>query len=313
MGLFGKLLGIKSNKVEDGFVDEVNEHEEVIKSTFYSKGNIRSINEYESGEKIKSTFYSDGEIYLISKYENDVEVKSINYSDGVISSIYEYENGEEVKSTIYTDGKISMVQEYENGEEIKSTIYTDGKILMIKEYKDDILILTIIYKDGNISKIGEMDDNDELSREIIYINGKVSHLVKYENDKEIIISISEKSKEEIYNKYKNYLIGDKLIKLNNSGYVYILVNSSLKDMVKIGKTTRNSEERAKEISSTTGVPTPFVVAYDCHFNDCSIAEKHIHELLEKKNFRTAKNREFFNMTSKEAIEIIMEVKEVLDA
>ena len=50
------------------------------------------------------------------------------------------------------------------------------------------------------------------------------------------------------------------------GYVYILINQSYRygglrrKLLKIGQTSRNPEERAKELSST-GVPTPFEVAY----------------------------------------------------
>jgi len=45
-------------------------------------------------------------------------------------------------------------------------------------------------------------------------------------------------------------------KLVPNEYVYVLVNKSMPDMVKIGMTIREVEERAKEISGATGVPTP---------------------------------------------------------
>ena len=45
------------------------------------------------------------------------------------------------------------------------------------------------------------------------------------------------------------------------GYVYALINSSLIGLVKVGKTIKDPEIRAKEISSDTGVPTPFIVAF----------------------------------------------------
>ena len=46
------------------------------------------------------------------------------------------------------------------------------------------------------------------------------------------------------------------------GYVYILVNDSMPGLIKIGKTARNSLARAKDLSSSTGVPTPFKVAFE---------------------------------------------------
>ncbi|PIY04238.1 MAG: hypothetical protein COZ20_06175 [Gallionellales bacterium CG_4_10_14_3_um_filter_54_96] len=50
--------------------------------------------------------------------------------------------------------------------------------------------------------------------------------------------------------------------MGSSGYVYVLLNQSLPGCVKIGKTTRDTATRAAELSSATGVPTPFMVAYD---------------------------------------------------
>lgn len=45
------------------------------------------------------------------------------------------------------------------------------------------------------------------------------------------------------------------------GHIYILVNPSMEGLVKIGKTTRDPESRARELSQATGVPTPFYVAF----------------------------------------------------
>ena len=52
------------------------------------------------------------------------------------------------------------------------------------------------------------------------------------------------------------------------GYVYILINPSLKGLLKVGQTKKDPEERAKEISQGTGVPTPYIVAFKEEFNDC---------------------------------------------
>ena len=43
----------------------------------------------------------------------------------------------------------------------------------------------------------------------------------------------------------------------SKGYVYVLINSSMPNLVKIGKTTKDPNERVKELSSATGVATPF--------------------------------------------------------
>ena len=93
------------------------------------------------------------------------------------------------------------------------------------------------------------------------------------------------------------------------GLLYVLVNSSMPNLVKIGKTERDTEARARELSCSTGVPTPFLVAYEEWFDDCSDAENQVHRLLESQGFRIADNREFFCVPVKAAIQALMNVKE----
>lgn len=88
------------------------------------------------------------------------------------------------------------------------------------------------------------------------------------------------------------------------GYVYVMINPSLPDVVKIGKTTREPSERAKELSSATGVPTPFILVYSKPFADCHFAEKVIHGYFEKNGARVNGNREFFRVSTMEAIDLI---------
>lgn len=95
----------------------------------------------------------------------------------------------------------------------------------------------------------------------------------------------------------------------DNGYVYVLMNPSMENLVKIGKTEREPNERAKELSSTTGVPTPFVVVYYCYFESCSEAETFVHTYLENNGFRVSSNREFFEIPIKDAIDSVMKAKE----
>lgn len=99
--------------------------------------------------------------------------------------------------------------------------------------------------------------------------------------------------------------------MNNPGYIYVLINYSMENLVKVGKTTRDVEERAKELSSATGVPTPFIVAFDTFFDDCSMAEDYVHKRLEQKGYRLSNNKEFFQAPLKEVISAILEVQQVL--
>lgn len=98
---------------------------------------------------------------------------------------------------------------------------------------------------------------------------------------------------------------------SESGSVYVLFNPSMPNLVKIGQTKRSPEERAKEISSSTGVPVPFVVAYEASFHDCREAEHYIHQLLEAKGYRISPTREFFELPLKDAIDAVIEARENL--
>jgi hypothetical protein len=97
--------------------------------------------------------------------------------------------------------------------------------------------------------------------------------------------------------------------MRNSGYIYVLINHSMENLVKVGKTTRDAESRAKELSSVTGIPTPFIVAFDECFDNCDEAEDYIHKKLEQKGFRLSNNREFFQAPLKEVISVIVEAKQ----
>lgn len=90
-----------------------------------------------------------------------------------------------------------------------------------------------------------------------------------------------------------------------AGYLYVLVNSSMPGLVKVGKTTRDPTDRANELSNATGVPTPFVLAFDSYFADCDAAERYVHVELEKRGLRQAANREFFRASTSEIIKILL--------
>ena len=78
-----------------------------------------------------------------------------------------------------------------------------------------------------------------------------------------------------------------------------------KDLLKIGKTTRHPEERAKELTSSTGVAAPFYVAYDIKVRDCDKVESLVHHKLSP--FRYTSNREFFCISLKKAIDAVQEI------
>lgn len=79
-----------------------------------------------------------------------------------------------------------------------------------------------------------------------------------------------------------------------SGVIYVLINPAMPGLSKVGKTTRSSELRAAELSSTSGVPSPFIIAFQQPVADCDFAELWVHTELEREGHRLAENREFFN-------------------
>lgn len=74
------------------------------------------------------------------------------------------------------------------------------------------------------------------------------------------------------------------------GYIYALINPSFEGLVKVGRTTRDPESRARELSSASGVPTPFLVAYDIYTEDCSSVEEYLHALLKEQGYRVSENK-----------------------
>jgi len=91
----------------------------------------------------------------------------------------------------------------------------------------------------------------------------------------------------------------------NSGFIYLLRNASHDlDIFKIGLTTKTVEERAKQLSGT-GSPDQFIVIKRWHTADCILAERIIHEKLDK--FRLNPKREFFKIDLEHAISVISPV------
>lgn len=78
-----------------------------------------------------------------------------------------------------------------------------------------------------------------------------------------------------------------------NGFLYVLINPAMPGLAKVGKTTRNPSNRVSELSAATGVPSPFILAYQQPVQDCHAAEVWVHAELERNGYRVATNREFF--------------------
>lgn len=91
----------------------------------------------------------------------------------------------------------------------------------------------------------------------------------------------------------------------NIGFVYILLNPAFPKQLKIGRTDRDSQKRARELSRQTGVPLDFIVIYEEVVSDARQVEGLVHEALD--GYRVSKMKEFFVLPPKEAIRVLQEV------
>ncbi len=76
------------------------------------------------------------------------------------------------------------------------------------------------------------------------------------------------------------------------------------NLIKVGKTTKHPSKRMSELHST-GVPTPFELEFSAMVDNCGASELAAHRALA--NYRVTGNREFFRISVKQAIELILPV------
>ena len=87
------------------------------------------------------------------------------------------------------------------------------------------------------------------------------------------------------------------------GYIYIMTNPALKDMVKIGYAS-DVEARRQQLS-TTALPYEYEI-YATYETAGNLEDKKLHKLIDNLNpdLRVSKNREFFVMSPDDAYELL---------
>lgn len=87
------------------------------------------------------------------------------------------------------------------------------------------------------------------------------------------------------------------------GYIYIMTNPCLKDMVKIGYAA-DVEQRRKQLS-TTALPYEYEI-YATYETPGKLEDKKLHQLIDNLNpdLRVSHNREFFIMSAAEAYQLL---------
>jgi len=86
------------------------------------------------------------------------------------------------------------------------------------------------------------------------------------------------------------------------GWVYIISNPAMPDLIKVGYSTKDPELRARELNNT-GAPHPYIVEYEMLIEGPFQIEQQAHKVLS--SFR--ENREWFRCTCEEAIAAIQRV------
>lgn len=96
------------------------------------------------------------------------------------------------------------------------------------------------------------------------------------------------------------------------GYIYIMTNPALKDMVKIGY-AKDVEQRRQQLS-TTALPYEYDV-YATYETSGKLEDKKLHKLIDNLNpdLRVSKNREFFIMTPEDAYELLEAIAIISDS
>ena len=90
------------------------------------------------------------------------------------------------------------------------------------------------------------------------------------------------------------------------GHIYLLSNPVyLKDIFKIGKTTKDPVMRANELSRHSGVPIPFQVIFSIECIDIKDAEDKIHDAFS--NYRINDKREFFKIDPTFCVGVIIAI------
>lgn len=87
------------------------------------------------------------------------------------------------------------------------------------------------------------------------------------------------------------------------GYIYIMTNPALRDMVKIGYAT-DVESRRKQLS-TTALPYEYEI-YATYETTGRLEDKKLHKMIDNLNpdLRISKNREFFVLSPEDAYELL---------
>ncbi len=94
------------------------------------------------------------------------------------------------------------------------------------------------------------------------------------------------------------------------GTVYLMISAAMPGLVKIGATTKDPLQRARELSAATSSAVPFVVGYSRLVRFPFQVEAALHRIFDI--YRTHDSREFFRIELHKVIEMLERYDEVRD-
>lgn len=94
------------------------------------------------------------------------------------------------------------------------------------------------------------------------------------------------------------------------GYVYVLSSPLMSGVYKVGCSTNDPVERARQLSAGSGIPYPYTVAYSRRVALPFAAETALHSELD--SYRINDSREFFKVPLHHIITLIEQHDEVLE-
>jgi hypothetical protein len=89
---------------------------------------------------------------------------------------------------------------------------------------------------------------------------------------------------------------------NSCGIVYVLTNSAMPGLTKIGMTSQEGIEARMSQLYTTGVPVQFNCVYACKVKDCAKVEETLHYAFG--NTRVNPKREFFDIEPERVVSVL---------
>ncbi len=305
-------LKLKFNIEDDKRINELNEKINYFNNILPKvKKNFSKIKERQQQNREKIAYQNEPFYKLEKQYIK--EIKEINRSIDSISDFtqnttlddiaYLFKLKEEKRSTfcfiepytfIYEDSTILV------GEKKVEVIYSIKKGFEDKFHnlRKKRIKLYELAKKNNSKKIEPTKDfyddpDDEFNEEhgflFTYCIDKYGNFNDFNNPRVAEAIEKEHYKPLTKEKQKRISVLKKVFRLTD-GYIYVLSNTLLEGLYKVGWTERSPEERALELSAT-GLPEPFKVIYSIK-TDLSIeSEKLIHKKLDK--FRYRSDREFF--------------------